>query len=275
MAARKTTTAPQAEASAPAASEAAEEVVQTIKGLDADLKCRGFQFAVGESYTHDGLVVICESGFHGIEGHPLKVLHYYSPSKSRYALTTQSGSLARQSGDGKLASARITIDAEIALPALIERAVKWVFDRVNPEAKAHQPNGAATASGDYGAATASGHYGAATASGDYGAATASGHSGAATASGHSGAATASGYSGAATASGHSGAATASGHSGAATASGHSGRARGAKGCALFLVYRDEKNGAILHVWAGVAGKDGIKPMTFYALDKDGKPQEIA
>ena len=143
--------------------------------------------------------------------------------------------------------------------------------------------GAATASGHYGAATASGDYGAATASGNYGAATASGYSGAATASGHYGAATASGYSGAATASGDYGAATASGdygaatasgYSGAATASGFNGRARGAIGCALFLVHRDADR-KITHAKALIVGRDGIKPDTYYRLDDGGNAVEVA
>ena len=247
-----------------------EETVVTVKGFDKNLRCKGFQFEIGKTYEHEGAVVICQSGFHGIEGHPLQVLRYYSPATSRYAVATQSGSLARDSEDSKIVSAKIIIDAEIALPALIERAVKWVFDRVKPEAKADEPHGAATASGYFGAATASGNYGAATASGNYGAATASGNSGAATASGYSGAATASGYYGAATASGNSGAATASGNSGAATASGDYGKARGKDGCALFLAYRDQ-NRKIIHVWAGIVGQDGIEAMVWYKLDKNGKP----
>lgn len=78
--------------------------------------------------------------------------------------------------------------------------------------------------------------------------------------------------GAATASGVGGAATASGWRGAATATGHEGKARGKEGCALFLVER-EAGGDILHVWAGIAGQDGIKADTFYRL-VDGKPVEV-
>ncbi len=80
--------------------------------------------------------------------------------------------------------------------------------------------------------------------------------------------------GAATASGYSGAATASGYSGAATASGYSGRARGAKGCALFLVYRDPSNRAIKHAWAGIVGESGIKPDHWYRLDENGQPADL-
>ena len=105
-----------------------------------------------------------------------------------------------------------------------------------------------------------------------GAATASGYQGAATASGNWGAATASGWRGAATASGDGGAATASGTRGAATATGYEGKARGAEGCAIFLVER-RPGSEIAHAWAGIAGRDGIKPNQFYRL-VDGKPVEV-
>jgi hypothetical protein len=74
----------------------------------------------------------------------------------------------------------------------------------------------------------------------------------------------------ATASGTQGAATASGTRGAATASGYYGKVKGAKGNALFLVYRND-DGKIVHAWAGIVGKDGIAPDTWYSLNEDGKP----
>ena len=158
---------------------AAPEAVKSIKGFDRDLRCRDYQFAIGETYLHDGPVVACESGFHAVEGHPLEVFDYYPPASSRYADVTQSGALARHSGDGKIASARIMIDAELHLPEIIQRTVKWVFDRANWKdgPVATGANEGATASGDSGAATASGFRGAATASGQNSVAMASGHSG--------------------------------------------------------------------------------------------------
>jgi len=291
------------------AADAVQPIV-SYKGFNPDWTCRGYQFEVGKTYEHEGGVKACESGFHACE-YPLHVLRYYKPSQSVYAVVQQSGALARHEDDSKVASSRLTVTAQIDLAGLIKAAVKYTMDRCTPASggSSKKPNtsvsaqgrnesstasgnsGAATASGDYGAATASGNYGAATASGysgaatasgDYGAATASGYSGAATASGNSGAATASGYCGAATASGdygaatasgYSGAATASGYSGAATASGRNGRARGADGCALFLTCRDS-NWRITHAWAGIVGRDGIKPDTWYSLDESGAPVEV-
>lgn len=56
-------------------------------------------------------------------------------------------------------------------------------------------------------------------------------------------------------------------------SGYQGRVMGGKnGTALFLVYRDD-NYEIQHAWAGIVGKDGIKPGVWYALNSDGKPVE--
>lgn len=56
------------------------------------------------------------------------------------------------------------------------------------------------------------------------------------------------------------------------ACGYKGRAMGTDGCALFLCERDD-NDVITHVWAGIAGRDGIKPLTWYTL-KDGVPVEV-
>jgi hypothetical protein len=58
----------------------------------------------------------------------------------------------------------------------------------------------------------------------------------------------------------------------AAASGFESKARGRAGCALFLVER-ASSGEIIAAWAGIAGRDGVRPDVFYRL-VDGKPVEV-
>lgn len=105
-----------------------EGMVRTIKGFDKDLRCRGFQFEIGKTYEHSGPVEICRSGFHGVDGNPLRVFEFYRPARSRYTLAEQNGQIKRE--HGKIVSAEITIGAEITLSDLTVRAVDWVIARV-------------------------------------------------------------------------------------------------------------------------------------------------
>ena len=42
----------------------AEGSLIAYKAFDENMQCRGYQYAVGETYTHDGRVEMCSSGFH-------------------------------------------------------------------------------------------------------------------------------------------------------------------------------------------------------------------
>ncbi|TMN18493.1 hypothetical protein [Pseudoxanthomonas sp. X-1] len=92
-----------------------------------------------------------------------------------------------------------------------------------------------------------------------------------TATGDRGAASATGDRGAASATGYRGAASATGDQGAAMACGYEGKAMGSDGNALFLAERDDDY-KVIAVWAGIAGRDGIKADTWYTL-RGGKPVE--
>ena len=257
----------------------ADEVITAYKGFNLDWSCapvdgERVQYAVGESVEMDGEAKACKRGFHACE-YPLDVLAYYAPATSRYAIVEQSGSLARHGEDSKVASTKLKVKAELSLAGLIKAAIEYTMSRAKPESgsSATGDSGAASATGDSGAASATGYRGAASATGYRGAASATGDSGAASATGDSGAASATGDSGAASATGYRGAASATGDSGAAMACGDSGRVMGGDGCALFLVERDEDY-KIVSAWAGIAGRNGIKPLTWYTL-RDGAPVEVS
>lgn len=231
------------QASAVAVTDAPARIV-AYKGFNPQFQCAPndtpFQFEVGKSYEVEGRISACSNGFHACQ-YPLSVFSYYPPSNgsesvNRFALVELEGDLDVD-GD-KTAARKITIVRELTIKEMTEAAVAYTEARLlsTKPGSNDEERGAATASGWQGAATASGPQGAATASGPRGAA------------------------------------TASGWQGVATAAGYKGKVRGKEGNALFLVERNT-SGEITAVWSGVAGRDGIKPDTFYQL-ADGKPVEV-
>ena len=258
------------------------EPIKSYKGLDQDFRCRGVQYAIGETVEHAGTVEICTSGLHACE-YPLDVLAYYPPASSRYAEVEQGGATARHVDDSKIASSSLRVTAEIGIAGLIKAAIDYTMARVTPAKGAQNAeergaasnsgdSGAASNSGDSGAASNSGYSGAASNSGDRGAASNSGYSGAASNSGYRGAASNSGDRGAASNSGDRGAASNSGTHGIAADSSGSGKVRSIAGGAIFLVRRND-DGSIAHVFASKVGENGIEPDVWYELNADGTPVE--
>ncbi|MDE2469459.1 MAG: hypothetical protein KGL35_12110, partial [Bradyrhizobium sp.] len=219
--------------------------------------------------------------------HPLSVFDYYAPGENRYADVRQGGAMSRESPDAaKVASARITIEAEIRLPELAQRAVDWVMARLEksdePAATNTGDQSAATNTGDQSAAINTGYRSAATNTGGWSAATNTGDQSAATNTGYRSAATNTGGWSAATNTGDQSAAIntgcrsaadVSGAHAVALASGHEGKARASDGSAIVLVNRDAE-GAIRHIRCGVAGRD-VKPDVWYRLGENGEFVEVA
>ncbi|WP_079833633.1 DUF7666 domain-containing protein [Salmonella enterica] len=212
-----------------------KEIV-TFKGFNKDLKCRGFQFAIGETFHHDGKVEACGSGFHACEC-PFDVFSYYPPAESRYAETISFGITdSEEGGDTKIASSSITIKDELTLPQFIQRGIEWIWSKIDKSLEQQ------IMCGNRSAATNTGNRSAATNTGDRSAATNTGDRSAA---------------------------EVSGSQSVAASLGIEGKARASEGGAIVLCYRDE-DGELIHIRASKVGENGIMPNTWYQLDKDGE-----
>ncbi|EIW6067148.1 hypothetical protein MF635_002435 [Salmonella enterica subsp. enterica serovar Agona] len=253
-----------------------KEIV-TFKGFNKDLKCRDFQFEIGKTFHHDGKVEACGSGFHACEC-PFDVFSYYSPADSRFAETISFGITDREEyGDTKIASASITIKAELTLPQFIQRGIEWIWSKIDKSLEQQIMCGnrsAATNTGNRSAATNTGDRSAATNTGNWSAATNTGNWSAATNTGNRSAATNTGNWSAATNTGDRSAAEVSGSQSVAAAFGIEGKARASEGGAIVLCYRDE-DGVLIHIRASKVGENGIMPDTWYQLDEDGEFVEVA
>ncbi|EGF7568181.1 hypothetical protein HJ649_004034 [Salmonella enterica subsp. enterica serovar Kentucky] len=212
-----------------------KEIV-TFKGFNKDLTCRDFQFAIGETFHHDGKVEACGSGFHACEC-PFDVFSYYPPAESRYAETISFGVIDREEeGDTKIASASITIKSELTLPQFIQRGIEWIWSKIDKSLEQQIMTGnrsAATNTGDWSAATNTG------------------------------------YQSAATNTGNRSAAEVSGSQSVAASLGIEGKARASEGGAIVLCYRDE-DGELIHIRASKVGENGIMPDIWYQLNEDGE-----
>ena len=281
------------------------------KGFDENLKCRDYQYEIGKTFEHDGAVKACESGFHACE-YPLDVFSYYPPSNSRFAIVKMHGETSKDSNDTKIASAKITIETEIKLPEMINRAVDWIKNKINWSDDNTSNTGyqsAATNTGDWSAATNTGYQSAATNTGyqsaatntgdrsvatntgdrsvatntgDRSVATNTGYQSAATNTGDRSvatntgnwsAATNTGYQSAATNTGYQSAAEVSGCGSIAITTGHDSKSKADNGGAIVCVYRDS-NGDLIHIKASKVGENGIKANTWYTLDVDGEFVEV-
>ena len=218
------------------------------KGFDKNLKCRDYQYVVGKTFEHDGAVKACKSGFHACE-YPLDVFSYYPPSSSRFAVVKMHGETSKDSDDTKIASAKITIETEIKLPEMINRAVDWIKNKIN------WSDDNTSNTGDWSAATNTGNRSAATNTGDWSAATNTGDWSAATNTGRQSAAEVSGC------------------GSVAIAIGRDSKSKADNGGAIVCVYRD-CNGDLMYIKASKVGEDGIKANTWYTLDANGEFVEV-
>ena len=106
--------------------------ITAYKGFDKDLRCRGYQYAVGETYTHDGNARLCDAGFHACTL-PLDVLRYYPlAGGNRYHRVELDDATPSADGDSKRAARKISIGASLNLMGLVEAHVEAIWDTVKP-----------------------------------------------------------------------------------------------------------------------------------------------
>ncbi len=266
------------------------EVIVAYKGFDKNLACspdgKPFQYTVGKTYTHKGVVIPCNSGFHACE-FPLAILSFYPLTNgNRYGVVEQSGEIVR---DGeKTASGKITVKAEIGIPGLVKASIEWV-KRLSGEATSGNSAHSATSgnsahsatsgnsahsatSGNSAHSATSGYSAHSATSGDYAHSATSGYSAhSATSGDYAHSATSGDYANSAT-SGYYAKSSVKG-SNAVAANAGNGAAKASIGGAIFIIERDI-NYKILAVFASLVGDNGIKADTWYVL-KGGKPVEVS
>ena len=106
--------------------------ITAYKAFRSDWTCRGYQYEVGKIYEHDGKVSACDSGFHACEN-PFDCWSYYDLTDAKFARVTQGGDISRHGDDTKIASGKITIEAELTLPEFIKVGVDWIIDKTKGE----------------------------------------------------------------------------------------------------------------------------------------------
>ena len=134
------------------------------KGFDKNMQCRGFQYAEGETYVHEGRVNVCHSGFHAC-ALPLDVFSYYPPRDgNRYQAVKLEG-VTGPVGDSKVAGREITIGASINVFGLVKAHVEAIWKRATEEKEALGANAATTGYGAHAATTGDGAHAATTGDG--------------------------------------------------------------------------------------------------------------
>ena len=201
--------------------DAPAEVVTAFKGFNKNMQCRGYQFEVGKTFTHDGEVKACEGGFHACE-YPLDVFNYYAPSDSRFARVDQIGDISRHDEDSKAASRSISIKAEISIPSLITAAFEFINTRCEPASSEHATGhrSASSATGYSSASISTGDRSASSATGDRSASSATGYCSASISTGDRSASSATGDRSASISTGDSSASISTGDRSASSATGY-------------------------------------------------------
>jgi hypothetical protein len=262
----------------------ASDTIIAYKGFDKDWKCRDFQFELGQTYTHDGPVALCQSGFHACE-QPMDVFGYYPLGESKYAQVELGGVTDQKEGDTKRVGKSLVLKVSLDIAGLVKAQIEWVRKHADGKSIAEGRKSRAASSGDSSSAASSGYSSSAASSGYSSSAASSGDCSSAASSGDSSSAASSGYSSSAASSGYSSSAASSGDSSRAASSGDTssaacdtngfaciagiaGRVKGNAGSALSLGYRDKDGRNRIAV--GYVGENGIEADVWYRLNERGE-----
>ena len=151
--------------------------MKVYKGTDKDMKCRGFQYKLGEAAVFDGEPHLCKAGLHACE-QPIDVLNHYAPNESRYfEADAEEVTDEREPNDSKIVAKKMTLKAEIGVPRLVKAQIEYIKNQIGFEDAIKRANAEKEnhATGYQGAASATGYQGAASATGKDGVALAAGY----------------------------------------------------------------------------------------------------
>jgi hypothetical protein len=244
----------------------ASDTIIAYKGFDKDWKCRDFQFELGQTYTHDGPVALCQSGFHACE-QPMDVFGYYPLGESKYAQVELGGVTDQKEGDTKRVGKSLVLKVSLDIAGLVKAQIEWVRKHADGKSIAEGRKSRAASSGDSSRAASSGDSSRAASSGDSSRAASSGdYSRAASSGDYSRAASSGDYSRAASSGDRSSAACDT--NGFACIAGIAGRVKGNAGSALSLGYRDKDGRNRIAV--GYVGENGIEADVWYRLNERGE-----
>ena len=256
--------------------------MKLYKGFNKDMTCRGYQFEEGKTYTHDGDVELCKSGFHACEN-PLDCFAYYNPADSIFREVEMEEVSPERKGDSKAAGKTIKIGARISFGKMVQIAVDYInicIDKSKQQQVMEGDYSAASNTNDYSAASNTcfrssasntGDYSAASNTGNYSAASTTGNCSAASNTGLRSSASTTGNYSAASTTGNCSAAEVSGRQSVAFAMGKDSKARGAKGCWIVCAEWDENK--IKDVQCACVDGETIKADVWYTLS-EGKFVEV-
>lgn len=220
--------------------------MKLYKGFNKDMTCRGYQFEEGKTYTHDGDVELCKSGFHACEN-PLDCFAYYNPADSIFREVEMEEVSPERNGDSKAAGKTIKIGARISFGKMVQIAVDYInicIDKSKQQQVMEGNYSAASNTNNYSAASNTCFRSSASNTGDCSAASNTGNCSAA---------------------------EVSGRQSVAFAMGKDSKARGAKGCWIVCAEWDENK--IKDVQCACVDGETIKADVWYTLS-EGKFVEV-